>query len=251
MADDGGWTTVSRGSGKHRGRRRNRGIKEPSNARLRSQATLEDAKVTKVVDEERVQRTISAVERSMLLFDAPCKRTLETIKDAVAPRCVRRIVCFGLGSMVSTPQLSANSRLQLALLLAMARAWGISQPDMLAFDPAFTTTDERILDSFGITTLQTNNEGKYPAAEQGITLFYMPHCDMWLYSNLMWANWSAGSLTRLIIIGNSFEAYADALGRKRSAQSCVHIVQPYATEIPLRASFRLAMSAIGPRKQLR
>ena len=41
------------------------------------------------------------------------------------------------------------------------------------------------------------------------TLFYMPHCAVELYNNLLWANWSAAGLRHLIILGNSFSDYDD------------------------------------------
>jgi hypothetical protein len=45
------------------------------------------------------------------------------------------------------------------------------------------------------------------------TLFYMPHCPMRLYSNLLWANWKPELMLngRLIILGNSFTAYDDRI----------------------------------------
>lgn len=36
------------------------------------------------------------------------------------------------------------------------------------------------------------------------TIFYMPHCGTALYNNLLWSNWSADALSKVVIIGNSF-----------------------------------------------
>ena len=182
VESDDGWTTVT-SSGKRHGRR----APKFSNG---SKRTVSSAIAVNVVDKKRAQRTVDAIQRHILLFDGPCKRMLTAIKEAVAPRCVQQIVCFGLGSMTASDSRNVHSRLQLALLIAMARTWDVAAPSLCAYDPVFTATDKRVLDTFGIATLEGNNEGKYPAREEedGITLFYMPHCDKWLYSNLLWAN---------------------------------------------------------------
>lgn len=37
------------------------------------------------------------------------------------------------------------------------------------------------------------------------TVFYLPHCGTALYNNLLWSNWSAAALSRMVIVGNSFQ----------------------------------------------
>ena len=44
----------------------------------------------------------------------------------------------------------------------------------------------------------------------GKVLCYMPHCTRQLYSNLLDANWGPARLLQLAVLGNSFEAFADA-----------------------------------------
>lgn len=51
--------------------------------------------------------------------------------------------------------------------------------------------------------LLTPQEGKHSVQGQP-TVFYMPHCGTALYNNLLWSNWSADALSRMVIIGNSF-----------------------------------------------
>lgn len=46
-------------------------------------------------------------------------------------------------------------------------------------------------------------EGKRPIEEP--TVFYMIHCGKALYNNLLWSNWSAEALSKMVIIGNSFK----------------------------------------------
>jgi uncharacterized protein YejL (UPF0352 family) len=47
--------------------------------------------------------------------------------------------------------------------------------------------------------------------EAGITVFWMPHCPKELYAAVLRANWSPTSLSRIIIIGNSFHNIISSL----------------------------------------
>ncbi|XP_026715794.1 SRR1-like protein [Athene cunicularia] len=58
--------------------------------------------------------------------------------------------------------------------------------------------------------LLENEEGKH-AVEGSATLFYMVHCGKALYNNLLWRNWSAGALARMVIVGNSFKGIEERL----------------------------------------
>ena len=46
---------------------------------------------------------------------------------------------------------------------------------------------------------------KYTTKE--CTLFYMPHCGIAMYNNLLWANWDPSTLSKIAIIGNRFSGY--------------------------------------------
>jgi len=39
------------------------------------------------------------------------------------------------------------------------------------------------------------------------TLFFMPHCPLVLYENVLEANWTSVNLNKIIILGNSFNRY--------------------------------------------
>ncbi len=41
------------------------------------------------------------------------------------------------------------------------------------------------------------------------TLFFLPHCAASMYHNLLAANWAAGSLENIALLGNSLEAIAE------------------------------------------
>lgn len=46
---------------------------------------------------------------------------------------------------------------------------------------------------------------KYTTKE--CTLFYMPHCGIAMYNNLLWANWDPATLSDMAVIGNRFSSY--------------------------------------------
>jgi len=50
--------------------------------------------------------------------------------------------------------------------------------------------------------IESNEEAKRKIENE--TLFYMPHCEKYLYNNLLEVNWNA-VLSKMVIIGNSFE----------------------------------------------
>ena len=46
------------------------------------------------------------------------------------------------------------------------------------------------------------------------TLFFMPHCGMAMYNNLLWSNWGVEKMEMMVIIGNSFNSYYEKWGDK-------------------------------------
>ncbi|GFQ88071.1 SRR1-like protein [Trichonephila clavata] len=109
------------------------------------------------------------------------------------------IVCYGLGHFISC----LNARYQLAFLMVLR---DILQPSVFdIYDPIFSMEEKTVLRDIGLNVLNVNEEGKRTASNQ--TIFFMPHCDLPLYNNLLWANWKKEKLSKLIIIGNSFQVY--------------------------------------------
>ena len=54
-------------------------------------------------------------------------------------------------------------------------------------------------------------------------MFFMPHCPMRLYSNLLWANWGA-PLANVFLVGNSLSGYGQRVmtpERRADATNCV------------------------------
>lgn len=86
---------------------------------------------------------------------------------------------------------------------------------MLVFDPVIMDLERAVLEKLGCGVMEVNEQGKRCCCAQTVeepvsarvvgeggnrcqpTLFFMPHCPMRLYSNLLWANWSSeGTLQR-------------------------------------------------------
>lgn len=78
------------------------------------------------------------------------------------------------------------------------------------YDPLFNQAEVSVLNSLGVTVLSENEEGKRSIQGQP-TVFYMPHCGTALYNNLLWSNWSIDALSRVVIIGNSFQCIQERL----------------------------------------
>ena len=93
---------------------------------------------------------------------------------------------------------------------------------ILYFEPFIKTIEREILAHFHVKVLDSNEQGKRRITRKSCngsssfnssTLFYMPHCPMRLYSNVLWANWKEELLFNgsIIIFGNSFKAYDERI----------------------------------------
>uniref|UniRef100_A0A8D0GRP6 SRR1 domain containing n=1 Tax=Sphenodon punctatus TaxID=8508 RepID=A0A8D0GRP6_SPHPU len=108
-------------------------------------------------------------------------------------------VCYGLGNFSSC----VASRYQLAFLLLLLEKLQIPRRQCYIFDPLFSDLETAVLNDLGVTPLFENEEGKRHVFKP--TIFYMIHCGKALYNNLLWRNWSTETLSKVIIIGNSFK----------------------------------------------
>ncbi|XP_064321928.1 SRR1-like protein isoform X1 [Phalacrocorax carbo] len=117
-----------------------------------------------------------------------------------------RCVCYGLGRFGGCPA----ARHQLAFLLLLLEELGVPPGRCSLFDPAFSAQEAAALGQLGLRLLPENEEGKH-GIEGSATLFYMVHCGKALYNNLLWRNWSAGALSKMVIIGNSFKGIEERL----------------------------------------
>ncbi|CAM8961999.1 unnamed protein product [Rhodiola kirilowii] len=112
------------------------------------------------------------------------------------------MIIYGIGSI----EAYENPRVQLSLALLMKEKFDWIG-DVEVFDPVLSATETRVIKSFGLTVITLNEEGKRQALKP--TFFFMPHCDLSLYNNLVLANWSPQMLNRVALFGNSFKAYEE------------------------------------------
>ncbi|OMJ24662.1 SRR1-like protein [Smittium culicis] len=147
---------------------------------------------------------VSKLKRLLLLskfYSKLCEQVFPKIREFNPDE----IVCYGIGSFST---LSA-AQIQLALLLIIRDELLQNCPStspsntntttiststtnsktcfrVLAYDPVFSDSDSKLLSHFGILIIPTNEAAKRYALSN--TLFYMPHCEAFLYDNLLFAN---------------------------------------------------------------
>ncbi|XP_036209397.1 SRR1-like protein [Myotis myotis] len=117
-----------------------------------------------------------------------------------------KCVCYGVGSFATC----AIARSQLAFLLLFLEKCQIPRSHCWVYDPLFSQLEIAVLTTLGVTVLGENEEGKRSVRGEP-TVFYMLHCGTALYNNLLWSNWSADALSKMVIIGNSFRGLEERL----------------------------------------
>jgi hypothetical protein len=159
---------------------------------------------------------------------------------------LREIICYGIGNFdkVSASTLQSTKfsspMIQLSCALLLRKKLEMQSPileieqssssakehqiliPMRYYEPLIKPIERKVLQHFQVELLE-NEQGKRPirssqnhnehqhADPLGISLFFMPHCPMRLYSNLLWANWEPSKLSRIVIFGNSFKAYDERI----------------------------------------
>ncbi|XP_029777789.1 SRR1-like protein isoform X1 [Suricata suricatta] len=120
--------------------------------------------------------------------------------------CHLKCVCYGLGNFATC----VIARNQLAFLLLFLEKCQIPRRHCCVYDPLFSQLEIAVLDGLGVTVLRENEEGRRSVGGEP-TVFYMPHCGAALYNNLLWGNWSADALSKLLVVGNSFRGLEERL----------------------------------------
>ena len=120
-----------------------------------------------------------------------------------------------------------------------------SSARMFYYEPAMLPIERRILEeALCIEVVATNERGKRQVTGAGgSTFFFMPHCPMRLYSNVLWANWGPDLMAdgKVIIFGNDFLTYDERAitGKERSDETnCVFQVLPFVESVNIRLESR-------------
>lgn len=151
------------------------------------------------------------------------RELVETVHD------VKRVIGLGLGRLDK-----GNGLYQLVLLELVVREIRKQNPECMVslYDPAHGAGDRAIVEGelgFEVSPNDFDQGRKAVVLER--TLFFMFHCSLRLYSNVLWANWS--NLEHMIILGNSFQSYDERIMDKSLRQdpsNCVLLVCPYVKE---------------------
>ena len=122
---------------------------------------------------------------------------------------ISSIVCLGVGQFAS----SRPARYQLALTLLLRDELlpleaGSAAP-LHIYDPTLSDLELEYARLKGCAVRERNEAGHI--ALPGRTLYLLLHCPRALYSNVLDANWGPEDLHKVIVLGNSFGALADAL----------------------------------------
>jgi len=108
------------------------------------------------------------------------------------------IVCYGIGSLMDECEISIN---QLCVLLLLKEILSINQNGKtFIYDPAFGKRDKEFLSQLGLSVIDHNERGKRHVSRK--TIFFTPCVDIFVVSNILWANWGL-SLSNVILFGNS------------------------------------------------
>ncbi|XP_076106699.1 SRR1-like protein [Mytilus galloprovincialis] len=157
------------------------------------------------------------------------------VRDLIADHDIDEIVCYGIGHFAEC----CIARYQLVLLVLLREdTIQIPKSSCYFYDPKFYSEEELYLKDAGFTVIPENEEGKRKTEKK--TLFYMPHCGKSLYNNLIWANWNPDSLSKCIIVGNSFTNILERNPRRKLEDSCWYLlsIAPFAKEEKLPENFQ-------------
>eukprot|EP00850_Spirogloea_muscicola_P019992 SM000204S05854 [mRNA] locus=s204:245930:248621:+ [translate_table: standard] len=110
------------------------------------------------------------------------------------------LVVYGIGSL----EHSEVARCQLGLAGLLATQLQAASP-VWVYDPVLTALERTAMKCLGCECLPHNEEGLRRAERP--TVFYMPHCEVELYENVLLANAESGLLGQVAILGNSFGHY--------------------------------------------
>ncbi|KAI5410845.1 protein SENSITIVITY TO RED LIGHT REDUCED 1 [Lathyrus oleraceus] len=200
---DGDWTVILPRRGRQR--RKDTEVERISEEKQEPWAPTDSQKdpIRETALMQKMERYISKIENSQ--FYHTFKDQIETsILDyfhiVLGSETNMQMVIYGIGSI----ELYEPPCLQLSIAMLMKRDLNLIG-NIEVFDPILSVTESRVLEALGCTVMSINEHGKREAVKP--TMFFMPHCEAELYSNLLQANWKPSFLNNMVLFGNSFEEY--------------------------------------------
>ena len=161
-------------------------------------------------DEARVSSILQKLNSSFTRLESSAfyLRFLSQLREQIGKKLIEiapekiRIVLYGVGSI----ELQESPRLQFSLALLLRRELGDLVEEIEVFDPIFSAVECAALQAKGCNVPRVNDRGLRRVDSP--TLFFMPHCEISLYANLLAANQGIfPSIGKIVILGNSFKAY--------------------------------------------
>ncbi|GFH54905.1 hypothetical protein CTEN210_11381 [Chaetoceros tenuissimus] len=181
-------------------------------------------------------------DNEISFFSALLDGIIDKTFNGESHRCINEIVCYGIGNFYTARMDKYNpSLIQLACIIALRdelteryseklessskcekqlSASSSNSISLVYFEPFIVPIEREVLLHFNVKIIDKNEQGKRKINADNrnsknvkdCTLFYMPHCPMRLYSNVLWANWSEELMfNRILLLGNSFKAYDDRI----------------------------------------
>jgi len=99
------------------------------------------------------------------------------------------------------------------------------------YEPLLDDNEKELLRNLKFEILPDNDSGMGHQIDQvSKVLFFMPHCNVSLYNNILCTNWTRNQLGRIVFLGNSFANYIDRLPESKG--KCIRAILPYITQIP-------------------
>jgi hypothetical protein len=206
MATEDEWTTVTKNSKRCAGATK-RGRKNKNNAVSHHTSSK---KLTLDEMEKLFQNYCQCLQKSNFWINL----------QEPLPRNIKRIVCYGVGNF------DAGKAPMWQLALAQVLREFLEVEQVAYFDPCMTNPEAMFLERHSISVIRENERGKRDISET-TTLFFMPHCPLKLYANVLSENWS--NLPEVILFGNNLSAYTFQLQKSKSGILTLQTLQPYWT----------------------
>lgn len=164
--------------------------------------------------------------RAVLTTMAKCQSNLthtnfyQSLIKSISENQMDQIIAYGIGSLAPKP---TAPMWQLACALNIREE--LNNIPLLFYDPCTTPIEAKLMTKeWKIHVLTENERGK--RSVNGLTsLFFMPHCPLALYTNVLWANWE--ELDRVIMFGNSLPMYQERTMEKSKFPDAISLLLPF------------------------
>lgn len=199
------WTTVTKSS-KRRIAKRSRSRRIPTTSSTNMMSTSSTSSLSLEVIQQGIDTCVEELQHSD--FFQNFQTSLSSISWHQPVSC---IVCYGIGNFGAKTFCAPMWQLSCAVALRKLLKETSTEKaiEMLYFEPCMTNTEAIILERYAIQIIPNNEQGKRQVGQDDHTIFFMPHCPLALYTNVLHTNWN--HLQNVVIFGNSLSAYANRL----------------------------------------